>query len=103
MSLLDGITFLFSPRRKIYSLRKKYDRLREKADKIRQREKRLSVLRILDQIEATLVILEEQNVSRFEQHRMAGYVKAGLEKARIVMKQPVQQDFQYQKGKMKSL
>ncbi len=97
MGFLDVIRFLLSPRSKIYRLRKKYDHLREKADKIRQREKRLSVLSILDQIESTLVILEEQNVSRFERHRMASYVRAGLEKAKVIMKQPVQQEFQYQK------
>lgn len=99
MGILDAIGFLLSPRRKIYRLRKKYDRLREKADRIKQREKRLSALSILDQIESTLVILEEQNVSRFERSRMVGYVKSGLEKAKIVMKQPVQQEFQYQKRK----
>ncbi|MBI2076408.1 MAG: hypothetical protein HYT72_04125 [Candidatus Aenigmarchaeota archaeon] len=101
MGFLDAIRFLLSPRRKIYRLRKKYDRLREKADKIRQQEKRVSVLSILDQLESTLVILEEQNVSRFEQHRMVGYVKSGLAKAKTIMKQPAQQDFQYQKRRLR--
>ena len=96
-AVIDFIRFLFNPRRKIYKLRKDYDRVRERADKIRQREKRLSVLTVLDQLESTLVILEEQNVSRFERHRMAGYVKSGLAKAKTIMKQPVQQNFQYQR------
>lgn len=85
--------FLFSYRHKVYSLRKRYDRTRERADKIRNAEKRLYALRILDQIEPTLVMLEEQRVSRFERGRMVRYVNGGINQARAVIKgrMPVQQ------------
>ena len=72
-------------KRKIYRLRKKYDRVREKADKIKSRELRLPILRVLDQVEPTLVMLEEQRVSRFERARMMKYVEAGIREAKRIM------------------
>ena len=40
-------------------LRKKYDRAREKADKLKEKEKKMRILRLLDQLEPTLIALEE--------------------------------------------
>ncbi len=87
------ISFLLSYRHKVFALRKKYDRVRERADKIRNAEKRLYALKILDQIEPTIVMLEEQRVSRFERGRMIRYVNSGIKQARSVIKgkMPVQQ------------
>jgi hypothetical protein len=87
------VGFLFSYRHKVYSLRKRYDRVRERADKMRNAEKRLYALKILDQIEPTLVMLEEQRVSRFERGRMIRSVNSGIKQARGVIKgkMPVQQ------------
>lgn len=89
------VAFMFSSRRKTYKLRKKYDKLREKADKTRSREKRNAMLAVLDQIEPNIVILEEQNVSRFEKGRMMNFVKSRLMKAEQIMK-----DKKYEKGKV---
>ena len=91
--IVGYVGFLVSYRHKIYSLRKRYDRTRERADKMRNAEKRLYALKILDQIEPTLVMLEEQRVSRFERGRMVRYVNNGIKQAQGVVKgrQPVQQ------------
>ena len=80
------IPYLFTFRRKVYVLRKKYDRTREKTDKIRNRERRFAILKVLDQVEPTLVILEEQPVSRFQRGKMVKYVKSGIEEARKMIK-----------------
>ena len=80
------VPYLFTFRRKVFVLRKKYDRTREKADKIRNRERRFAILKVLDQVEPTLVMLEEQPVSRFQRGKMVKYVKAGIEEARKMIK-----------------
>ena len=80
------LRFLVSYRHKVFSLRRRYDRTRERADKIRNAEKRLYALRIMDQIEPTLVMLEEQRVSRFERGRMIKYVNNGINQARAAIK-----------------
>ena len=72
-------------KKKIYRLRKSYDRTREKADKIGGRDFRLPVLRMLDQAEPTLVLLEEHKISRFEKARMIKYVEAGIREAKKMM------------------
>jgi len=78
--------FGIGSRFKIYRLRKKYDRIRERADKVKDEAKRLSVLRTLDRIEPTLVMLEEQRLSRFDRSRMMGIVRAGIEEAKTILK-----------------
>ncbi|MBI4894965.1 MAG: hypothetical protein HY831_00595 [Candidatus Aenigmarchaeota archaeon] len=76
---------LFTFRGKVYSLRKKYDKFREKADKEDNTEKRMNSLKILDQVEPTLVILEEQNMSRFDRTRMVAVVDSGVEQAKAIL------------------
>lgn len=85
--ITNYISFFFSYRRKVFALRKKYDRTREMVDKSRNRDKRLRALKILDQIEPTLVIIEEQQVSRFERMRMFGYVDSGIREASKALKE----------------
>lgn len=85
MSVFSFLSYLVSYRRKIFKLRKKYDRTREKADKTKDRESRLSALKVLDQIEPTLIILEEQKVSRFERSKMFRFVNAGVEEAKTIL------------------
>src|SRR3989344_2144268 len=80
------IPYLFTFRRKVYVLRKKYDRAREKTDKIKNRQRRFTILRVLDQVEPTLVMLEEQPVSRFQRGKMVKYVKSGIDEARKMIK-----------------
>ena len=62
-------------------LRKQYDRAREKADKIKDRGKKLQILRMLDQVEPTLIALEEQEPPKFERRRMISYVRDNVERA----------------------
>ena len=88
--IADSLAFLFSYRRKIYKLRKKYDKTREKVDKERGRDKRLSALKVLDQVEPTLVMLEEHDISRFERGRMARYVNSGIAQAKRNLKGEIQ-------------
>ncbi len=85
--ITNYISFFFSYRRKVFRLRKKYDRTRERVDKTRNKDRRLRALKILDQIEPTLVIIEEQQVSRFERMRMFGYVEAGIREANKALKE----------------
>ena len=70
----------------IYRLRKKYDRAREKADRCKDLKKRTAVLRVLDQIEPTLVVLEERNVTLVEKNRMKSYVRSGINEAKLILK-----------------
>ncbi len=71
----------------IYSLRKKYDRIREKADRLENRQKRIAVLKMLDQVEPTLIMLEERDISMIERNRMIRYVKSGIQNAKDVLNQ----------------
>lgn len=81
------ISFRLSKRYKIYKLRKRYDKAREKADKIRDAKRRAAILSVLDQVEPSIIILEEQNVSRFERGRMMRYVATGTRKARQMLRE----------------
>ncbi len=87
MGILDYLRYMFSYRRKVYTLRRRYDRAREKADKQKNTQKRLAALRALDQVEPTLVMLEEQNISRFDRGRLALYVIQGIENSRRMLKE----------------
>ncbi|MBI4170487.1 MAG: hypothetical protein HY514_02245 [Candidatus Aenigmarchaeota archaeon] len=68
----------FLHRDPVPGLRKKYDRAREKADKLKDRNRKLQILRMLDQLEPTLIALEEQDQPKFERRRMASYVRDGI-------------------------
>ncbi|MBI5061588.1 MAG: hypothetical protein HZB67_04730 [Candidatus Aenigmarchaeota archaeon] len=83
---LGFIGFLFSWRRKVYILRRKYDRAREKVLKNGNTQKRLLALKILDNVEPTLIMLEEQRVSRFDRGRFISQVKTAVEQAKNVLK-----------------
>jgi hypothetical protein len=85
MFVIDYLRYLLGFRHKVYALRKKYDHMREHADRQRNSQKRLAALRILDQVEPSLVMLEEQNISGFERGRLARYVVQGVENARRVL------------------
>ena len=85
--ITGSITFLLSRRHKIYKLRKRYDRVREKANKVRDPKARAAIFSVLDQIESNIIILEEQNVSRFERGRMMRFVSAGTKKASQMLKE----------------
>ncbi|MFH1631112.1 MAG: hypothetical protein ABIA21_02725 [Candidatus Aenigmatarchaeota archaeon] len=90
--------FSFGWRRQIFKLRKSYDRVREKADKTSDKYRRLTVLRILDQVEPTLVMLEEQRISRFDRPRLVNSVKMNVEQGKMILKQKRHIPQQYQQG-----
>ncbi len=77
---------LFSRKRLIYKLRKKYDRIREKADKLPRGDLKFAILKTLDQVEPALVRLEEENVSLLEKTRLIRFVKAGIARAKYMLK-----------------
>jgi molecular chaperone GrpE (heat shock protein) len=60
-------------------LRKSYDRTREKIDKIKDKNQKVQLLRMLDQLEPTLISLEEQEQPKFERRRMISYIRDGVE------------------------
>ncbi len=68
-------------------IRKKYDRVREKADKLKDKEKKMRLLRLLDQFEPTLIALEEQELPKFEKKKRTAYVKDGIEQAEKILKE----------------
>lgn len=73
-------------------LRKKYDRVREKADKLEDYRKKMQLLRMLDSVEASLILLEEDRItSKFERRRMAAQIEAAVENARDMLKEKQQQ------------
>ncbi len=71
----------------IPNLRKKYDRAREKADKLKDKEKKMMLLRLLDQLEPTLIALEEQELPKFERNKRTSYVKNGVRQAERMLKE----------------
>lgn len=73
--------------RSIYGLRKSYDRAREKADRTKDAAKRMQALRLLDRVEPTLVMLEEQQLSRRDRGRFYVVVKQGIEQAKFVLEE----------------
>lgn len=91
-------------RGKVYGLRKKYDRIREKTDRLKDKEKKVEILRYLDQIEPTIVMLEERSISRFEKRRMIRNVRGELEKAKYMLEEAKdkhkEQSQQYQQQQM---
>ncbi|MBI5347640.1 MAG: hypothetical protein HZB66_03445 [Candidatus Aenigmarchaeota archaeon] len=80
------MVFEFFRKRAIYSLRKRYDRVREKADRMYPGQLRNAVLTTLDQVEPTLVVMEERDVNIIERGRMIKYVKAGIANAKDILK-----------------
>ncbi|MBI5332620.1 MAG: hypothetical protein HZB65_03540 [Candidatus Aenigmarchaeota archaeon] len=69
----------------VYGLRKKYDHARERADREDDVDRRLQALKILDQAEPTLVLLEEQRISRYDRSRLVATVDSGIEQAKAVL------------------
>jgi len=86
---------------KIYRLRRRYDRLRERTDRIGDKGKKVRLLKFLDEIEPTLVMLEEKDISRYEKRRMVHNIKSSLEQAKFMLQQHEDlQRQQYQQPQM---
>ena len=90
-----GLVNFILRRRDAYSLRKEYDRLREHTDKIHKIDQRLEILRMLDQVEPSIISLEEHHMSNYEKKKIFSYVSAQLRKAKFMIaesKKSKQQD-----------
>jgi len=73
-------------------LRKKYDKAREKTDKLKDYRKKMQLLRMLDTVEASLILFEEDRItSKFERRRMAAQIEAAVENAWDMLKEKQQQ------------
>lgn len=83
MIVVDNIMRVLGMK-KIYFLRKDYDKIREKADRIKSRQKRLAILSVLDKVEPTLVMMEEQKLRMTEKRRMMIYVRRGVNEAKLM-------------------
>jgi hypothetical protein len=97
MIIVDGVLRALGLR-KVYFLRKDYDRVREKADRIRGRQKRLAILLVLDKVEPTLVMLEEQRLRPIEKKRMMLYVKKGVYEAKLMTAKNYVPPYQQREG-----
>ena len=75
-----------------YKLRKEYDHIREKADKIGNINKRVEMLRMLDQIEPSVVSVEEHHMSHFDKKRTMDYINSSLRKIKFIMKESKHED-----------
>lgn len=84
-----GILDLFRGRTPL-KLRKKYDRLREKIDRIGNINERLAVLRLMDQIEPSIVSVEEHHMSNFERKQTMAYVESNLRKIKFMLNESKQ-------------
>ncbi|KHO48468.1 MAG: hypothetical protein QT00_C0001G0486 [archaeon GW2011_AR5] len=80
-----GLVNFILRRRDAYSLRKEYDRLREHTDKIHKIDQRLEILRMLDQVEPSIISLEEHHMSNYEKKKIFSYVSAQLRKAKFMI------------------
>ena len=80
-----GIFDFLLGRSRAYKLRKKYDRMRERADRIRDINERIDVLRLLDQLEPSVISLEEHQMSKFDKKRIASYIESNLRKIKFML------------------
>ena len=80
-----GLVDLILRRPTAYALRKKYDRLREKTDRLSNIERRVEILRMLDQLEPSVISLEEHHMSNFEKKRIASYLESNMRKVKFML------------------
>ena len=60
-----GLMDILSRRPKPVAVRHKYDKVREKVDKLPRIEKRIELLKLLDQLEPQIVMMEEHHMNNF--------------------------------------
>ena len=82
-----GIFDILLRRPRSIQVRKHYDKLREKVDRFPYIEKRIEMLKMMDQLEPHIISMEEHPMSKFEQKRTGGFVEAGLRRINYMMKE----------------
>ncbi len=80
-----GIVDFLLRRPSVYKLRRQYDRLRERTDKISDINRRIEILRMLDQIEPSITTLEEHHISQFEKRRIINFVEPNMRKVKFML------------------
>jgi hypothetical protein len=82
-----GIFDILLRRSRVIRTRRHYDKLRERVDKFPRIEKRIEMLKMMDQLEPHIISMEEHPMSKFEQKRTAGFIEAGLRRIKYMMKE----------------
>ena len=77
------LPFFSSWDRRVRKLRKKWDRTREK---VLRKEEKQNLLEKLDQIENSLRVLEEKELTRTDRYRVLKEVEIGLEEVNDILK-----------------
>ena len=80
-----GLVDFLSGKPKVGRIRHGYDKLREKVDRVPRIEKRIELLRMLDQIEPQVAMMEEHHMSNFELKKTAEYVSHSLNRVKLLM------------------
>jgi len=80
-----GLIDFLSGKPKPAKLRREYDKLREKVDRLPSIEKRIELLRMLDQLEPQVTMMEEHHMSTFEMKKTAEYINYNLKRIRLLM------------------
>lgn len=80
-----GIVDFLLRRSTAYKLRKTYDRIRERADRIHDINERIEVLRMLDQIEPSVVSFEEHQMSHYEKKKTKYFIESNFRKIKFLI------------------
>ena len=80
-----GLIDFLSGKPKPAKLRREYDKLREKVDRLPSIEKRIELLRMLDQFEPQITMMEEHHMSTFEMKKTAEYINYNIKRIRLLM------------------
>ncbi|MBI4014621.1 MAG: hypothetical protein HY365_01565 [Candidatus Aenigmarchaeota archaeon] len=83
--MFDAIRFFLSGKGDVYHLRKEYDRMREEVDKKPKQQERMALLRVLDQTEPSIAMLEEQNLPGNDGRKLKMFVRVSLAKVKASM------------------
>ncbi|HLD39125.1 MAG TPA: hypothetical protein VJB05_02310 [archaeon] len=80
-----GIVDFLLRRSSAYKLRRTYDKLREKADKIHNINQRIEILRMLDQLDPSIVSFEEHQMSHYEKKKTKYFIESNMRKVKFLM------------------
>ena len=93
-----GIIDFLLRRSTAYKLRKPYDKLREKADRIHNINERIEILRMLDQLDPSIVSFEEHQMSHYEKKKTKYYIESNMRKIRFLMDETKKKSKKDKKG-----
>lgn len=82
-----------------YKLRKTYDRLRERADKVHNINQRIEILRMLDQLDPSIVSFEEHQMSHYEKKKTKYFIESNMRKIKFLMEETKKKSKKGMEGK----